>query len=141
MSTPDTQPVVLSPPPDEVVVLEPIAEPYRPPRPFHLANKPQMIDPMVNPLQLCMVDQGQVIGQCNAPADENDYHAWQRVIGFCRSLVAMVKPVRPQLLFMIKGEVLGDPCNVPTIEGDLNVWQSAMIQLRVHRAILRIEGM
>ena len=121
------------------VVLEKIREPYRPLRPFELGNKPRMIDPMVTPLQICMVDRNTVIGQCNSPIDENDYHSWQRVIKFFRSVVGMVKPVRPQLCFMLRGDVIGEPSNAPTVENDLNAWQKDMMQLRVRVGIMRLE--
>ncbi len=130
---------VLLPDSGGMVVLQQIQEPYRPLTPFELPNKPQMIDPMVNPLQICMLDRSKVIAQCDSPVDENDYHGWQRIITFFRSVVEMVKPARPQLLFMQRGDVIGEPYNAPTTASDMNEWHSDIIQLRMKVGILRME--
>lgn len=114
-----------------VVLLEKIPTPYRPLRPFFLPNKPQLIDPMVIPPQVCVMAAGQVIAQCNAPADENDFTSWQQVIKFFRDAVSMIKPERPLLCFIEKGEIIGDMMNAPNIAGDMHAWQDAMIHLRV----------
>ncbi len=133
--------IILRPEPSGIAVLEEIAEPYRPLEPFTLPNKPQMIDPMVTRLQICMIDQGKVIGQCNSPTDENDFDGWQRVIAFYRSLVEMVKPTRPKLCFMRKGDVIGEPQNVPATASDMHAWQDDMIHLRLIVAVVRREHM
>jgi hypothetical protein len=104
-----------------------------------LANQPELIDPLVNPQQVVLLWNGEVVAQCDCPAPL-DVTVWQQVMVFLRTAAGLqtgtLQKVQDRAVGIMWHGRLRCSVNVPESGDDYHSWQHVLGELRRGRAVL-----